>query len=382
MSVAAGYRKPREINTPSMSWGGGVSSGGANAGSSLTALLQQAGNLSASTPQSSSTSSAQSSETTSGWRNSTAYTSGTERETGTIVTENMDPAGRAALTALLKQLQEGGSASQKAAAAALQAQLQNAQAQQEQYTVQAAREQAQRSNALYSQQFLEQIMPQINAAMEASGASGDSMNALLAQDAATRTAAQAAAAEAGLITQYGQLMKGQQDVVNTTAEQMGNDPVQAALIQALGISKGSMTTETRNLLKQITGTTTTNETSGSTTNKTASGSSTSTDPLAWLSGLTSLQNANTASSVADNNNAAALMNAQANQANAASNRINARTNQAQGAAQANIAQQSIDLQQLLGIADIGRTNSYGGVGDNIARYGATGNLAAILGMLR
>jgi predicted HicB family RNase H-like nuclease len=360
-------------NTGKKSWN---SASGGSTTSSLTDLLKQSLNLSGSAPASTSSQTAQTSELVSGAKRTVQNTTGTERETGTIVTDNMDPAGRAALTALLAQLQQGGSAQQKQAVAALQAQLQNATANQEQYTVQAAREQAQRSNALYSQQFLEQVMPQINAAMEASGSSGDSMNALLSQDAATRTAAQAAAAEAGLITQYGQLLKGQQDVVSTTAEQMGNDPVQNALIQALGISKGSMSTETRNLLKQISGQSITDETSTSNTSKSATGSSTETDPIKWMAGLIGLQNANTASTTAANDNTAAIMNAQANQANAASNRITARTNQAQGAAESNYKSGYLELQKLLGVGE-----TYTGAQQNASK-GATGNLELLLGMLR
>lgn len=178
----------------------------------------------------------------------------TGHETGTIITDNMDPTTRAAYNALLTQLQGGGSASQRTATAALASLLSGAQAGVDQWSQDAARQQAQRSTAQYTQQLRETILPQLNAAMEAAGMSGDSLNALLAQDAAARTATSAAAAEGQLITQYGALARGQQDVAATVAAQMQEDPVMQMLANAINIGKGSLTTETRNLTTTKSGT--------------------------------------------------------------------------------------------------------------------------------
>lgn len=189
-------------------------------------------------------------ENASGASTKQANETATTHETGTITTDHMDPATRAAYAQLLAQLQGGGTAAQQQGTAALQALLANSQANAAGYSQDAARQQAQQSMAVYSQQLREQILPQLNASMEAAGLSGDSMNALLAQDAASRQAAQAANLEATLITQYGELANAQQRLGLDAATGLRTDPVAAQLATLLETGTGGFTTETRNLTTQ------------------------------------------------------------------------------------------------------------------------------------
>jgi hypothetical protein len=142
--------------------------------------------------------------------------------------------------AVISQLQGGGTNAMRQGKNDLMSAIQAAQQQAQAYSVDAARQQAQQSQALYMQQFMEGSMSQINAAMEAAGMSGDSMGALLAQDAAARSAAQAAANEAAVINQYGQLSQNAIALQLEGAGGLTNDPAMAALLQALDIAKGAV----------------------------------------------------------------------------------------------------------------------------------------------
>lgn len=87
-------------------------------------------------------------------------------------------------------------------------------------------------------QLMEQLMPQITKAIESSGTSGGAVSGLLANDAAARVAE--AQAQLGLqaATQYGQISNQMSQILAELSSSL--PPEMQALLQALGISKGTI----------------------------------------------------------------------------------------------------------------------------------------------
>jgi hypothetical protein len=90
----------------------------------------------------------------------------------------------------------------------------------------------------FQRQLLETLMPQITGAIESSGTSGGAVAGLLAQDAATRVAEAQASLGLQTATQYGQISNQMSQILAELA--MALPPELQALLQALGISKGTI----------------------------------------------------------------------------------------------------------------------------------------------
>jgi len=122
-------------------------------------------------------------------KNSTVRTSGTRttRTKGTSIVDRFDPNSRAAYNALLNQAKSGGSQNFRNRQSSINNLIADLESQRGQYSQSSARAAAQGDVAGLTRTLLEQINPQITGAVEASGASGGAVQALLQQDAATRT---------------------------------------------------------------------------------------------------------------------------------------------------------------------------------------------------
>ncbi|MGE4259154.1 MAG: hypothetical protein AB7F19_07420 [Candidatus Babeliales bacterium] len=123
----------------------------------------------------------------------------------TQTTRTMTPEQQAMLEVLIQQLMNGGTQEQQRQSAARQGEVNAVQAQRAQFSPEAAFANAQGLMTQVMADTLRQLTPTITRAAEGAGASGSSMRALLANDAAAQ-AAQRAAAEGGqLSAQYGQI---------------------------------------------------------------------------------------------------------------------------------------------------------------------------------
>lgn len=205
-------------------------------------------------------SSIESSSTTSG--TSTSSTDKTFNET--VNTTNMDPASLAALKLLIQQLIGGGTQDLAQQKAQRQQEIQALQGQRSGFTKEAALADAQGAMGAMLRRALESALPTLVRSAEGAGTSANSMRALMTNDLATRAAEQAAALGLQNIGTYGGLTANLSSVLERLIN--AQDPVSAALLQALNISKGAVTNTNRSGSEQSNTVATQNSTTNSTQN--------------------------------------------------------------------------------------------------------------------
>lgn len=106
------------------------------------------------------------------------------------------------------------------------------------YTKEAALADVNDMSGRFMRQLMEQLMPNITNAIESSGTSGGAVGGLLAQDAAARTMEAQAALGLEAASKYGQIYGQFGGVLNQLLTTP--DPVVQALLQTLGLSKGTI----------------------------------------------------------------------------------------------------------------------------------------------
>jgi len=132
----------------------------------------------------------------------------------------------------------GGTLASKESSAQRSSEIQRNREQQGKYSKEAAFADAAALSGKFSRQLLEQVMPQISKAIEASGTSGGAVGGLLAQDAAARVAEAQASLGLQASTQYGQISNQLAAILADLAK--SQDPAMQALLQALGLAKGTI----------------------------------------------------------------------------------------------------------------------------------------------
>lgn len=231
------------------------------------------------------------SQTTTGNSTGNTQSTGTTEQSGTssqtqrtnTTQQNMTPEQLAALDTLIKQLMGGGTQQMAEERARKLQEIQALQQQRAGYSKENAFADAQGAMAQQLRQAMEQLIPGLTRAAEGAGTSQSSMRALLLQDAATKASQAAATVGLGAATNYGQISNGMSGVLANLLAQ--NDPTTAALLQALGISKGSVSntqgTSQTDGTTTSTGTTTQNQNTNQTTNQNqnTSGGTTTVTPL-------------------------------------------------------------------------------------------------------
>ena len=195
--------------------------------------------------------------TTTDTSGSSSTTKGINSKTNT---QNMTPSSLAALEALIAQLMSGGTPNMQQDRNTRIGEIGNLQMQRQGYSKEAAFADAKGLMAQQMRMTLEKLMPSINAASLGAGASASSMRALMTQRASENAAENASAAGLGAAVNYGQVSNGMSSVLANLIGQQ--DPVAAALINALSIAKGAVNNS------QTTGT----ETSNTVSNQTQSNS--------------------------------------------------------------------------------------------------------------
>jgi len=174
----------------------------------------------------------------------TATTSGKQGVSENTSVQNMTPESLAALQGLIDQLMSGGT-NEILSERAKRAQTQQViQALLGQVSSGQAFEESKGLMALNLQKALEQNMPAIQRAIEGSGTSAGSMQALLAQKLASESALSASALGAEQAKAYA----AQRSALANTLEAASrpNNAATEALIHALGISKGAVQNTQRN----------------------------------------------------------------------------------------------------------------------------------------
>lgn len=161
----------------------------------------------------------------------------------TTNTQNMTGSSLAALETLIQQMLGGGSPEMARLAAERQQQANISTQQQQAYSKENAFADAQGLMAQTMRQTLEKLVPGINRAAAGAGTSQGSMRALLLQQAAESAAQNASAAGLGAAVNYGQVANGAGNTVSSILGQ-SNDAATQALIQALGIARGAVSTST------------------------------------------------------------------------------------------------------------------------------------------
>jgi len=209
----------------------------------------------------------------------TSGTSSTTKNMNTVTnTQNMTPSSLAALNALIAQLMAGGTANMKQDRAVKNGEIAGLQQQRAGYSKEAAFADAKGLMAQQMRMTLEKLMPSINAASLGAGASSSSMRALLTQRASENAAENASAAGLGAAVNYGQVSNGMSSVLANLLGQQ--DPVAAALINALSVAKGAVTNSKTN------GTETSN-TASSQTQQNSGGTTTAAQTVNYGSPMTS-----------------------------------------------------------------------------------------------
>lgn len=153
-----------------------------------------------------------------------------------------------------------------------------------------AEQRASGRTAQLSRQLTEEVLPGLFGRTEAAGFGTSALSSLLAQDAAVRTAeAQNRAVEEAY---FNTINAGNQAAQTMGQLTTGTSASSAAMLEALGISKGAVQSglETRDLTNTevSTGTSTTTETGSADTAE--SGTSSTVDPLGWANMLAGLLN--------------------------------------------------------------------------------------------
>lgn len=157
----------------------------------------------------------------------------------------MDPKSLAALNALIKQLQTGGTAEQKKEQAVRDQQLAQIYSLLQQVSPEAARVSAESLMALNLQRALEENMPAISRAVEGAGMNTSTLQGVLssqlARDASLAAGALGAQQEAAFASQRSNLAALLEPLTRPT------NNVTTALINALQVSKGATRSGTENI---------------------------------------------------------------------------------------------------------------------------------------
>ena len=178
-----------------------------------------------------------------------SQTNQTEQSTTQSLIDRMDPNSRAAFNELLATLTGGGSGAMREQQDIFLNTLRQLAGQVQAYSPESAAAMASGNVAGLSRQMMEQIMPQILGAQESAGLSGDALTALLSQDAASRTAEAQQRAQLEAIMGLGGLQQGSMGQLLQASSQQ--DPITAALMQALDIGKGSFESGLSNTLSNM-----------------------------------------------------------------------------------------------------------------------------------
>lgn len=155
-------------------------------------------------------------------------------------TTNMDPQSMAALQLLIRQLMGGGTQAMGQEKAARQEELAKLNQQRAGYTKEAALADATGAQAQAMRQVLEKLLPTINAGAAGAGTSANSMRALMTQKAALESSQAASALGLQAAVNYGNINNGTSQIISGLLSQA--DPATAALLNALNIAKGAVTT--------------------------------------------------------------------------------------------------------------------------------------------
>lgn len=153
---------------------------------------------------------------------------------------NMDPGSLAALQGLISQLLGGGTQEMVNQKAQRQSEISNVQGQRAAYTKEQAFADAQGAMTAQVAQVLEQLLPNINRAAKGAGTSQNSMRALMLQEAANNAAQSSAQLGLNAATAYGQVANPMNSVLEALTRV--SDPATAALLDALQVAKGAVTT--------------------------------------------------------------------------------------------------------------------------------------------
>lgn len=184
------------------------------------------------------------------------YTSGSK----TTNVQNMSSANLAALDKLIAQLMSGGTPQMRAQLQQIAEETAAVRALRGDYSKSAAFGDAQGAMAQAMRQSLEKMLPSLTRAAEGAGTSANAMRALLLQDAATRSSEAASALGLKAAVDYGNISTNASNILAKLATE--NDPVTQALLGALNIAKGavSSSSEQTSGSTQTTGTTDTTQT--------------------------------------------------------------------------------------------------------------------------
>lgn len=169
--------------------------------------------------------------------NASSNQSQSQNSTTTVDKDYMSEVGRQALDSLLAQLAAGGTTAQRQIQEDILRTIQQSQAKQAEYSKSAAFADSEGLMQQALREALESTLPSILLAGEAAGTSGDAISALLANDASTRAAQGAANVGINAAVDYGQIAAALLDTQASLANR--TDPAVEALIQALGVDKGS-----------------------------------------------------------------------------------------------------------------------------------------------
>ncbi len=132
----------------------------------------------------------------------------------------------------------GGTVETKQANAERQTEIGRSRTMQAGYSKDAAFADATALTGRFTRQLMEQLMPQINKAVESSGTSGGAVRGLLAQDAAARVGEAQAALGLNAAVQYGAINNQLESTLELLTR--ANNPTTQALLQALGMAKGTI----------------------------------------------------------------------------------------------------------------------------------------------
>lgn len=168
--------------------------------------------------------------------NTTSAGSSTASKSGTTFSAG----GEDALSQLIALLLSGGTAEQKQEKATRQGEVATVQKARGDYSKEAAFADAQGAVAQQSRLAMEKLLPSITRSAEGAGTSQNSMRALLLQDAANKAAESASALGLKAATDYGGITGNLSSVLEALTRP--TNPVTAALLQALQISKGEQST--------------------------------------------------------------------------------------------------------------------------------------------
>lgn len=170
---------------------------------------------------------------------STTTQSGAQSSFESLSKQNMTPESLAALEALIKTLSTGGTPQQQAEVAKKKQTQQLIEGLLGQYSSGQAFTDAKSLMALNLQQALEKNMPAIQRSIEGAGTSASSAQGLLAQNLSRDTALAAGALGAEQAKAYGGITANLSSSLAGMAS-TAMDPVTAALLQALQVSRGAV----------------------------------------------------------------------------------------------------------------------------------------------